>query len=96
MLHLHADAYSTGRAVSVPQLTDTGDSYNLFNARLSLKDIPVGAGHTLTASLWAKNLTDEEYRSFEMRWFDNVGPGSADIVQYGEPRTIGADVTFKF
>lgn len=98
-LDLYGDAYFTSKYVSVPQLIDTGDAYNLFNARLTLRDIPLGShGGSLKASAWVKNLTDEKYQIWEMRWGSGVPitPADSRIVQYGEPRTFGLALTYAY
>lgn len=63
----------------------------LLNARLSLADIPVGASKA-TVSLWGKNLTKEEYM---LSGIDFGGLGFAGVM-YGDPRTYGVEVGFKF
>ncbi len=61
------------------------DSYTLINARLTLSDISVGGGNLLI-SAWGKNLTDEEYVVFSF----------PTALAYGDPRTAGIDITYKF
>lgn len=93
-LSLHGDGYWTSRVVSVPQLVTTGTGYSLYNARLTLSDIPLFGDHRLKAALWVKNLTDEKYRVFELAW---VGTTSTSrVVQFGTPRTVGAETSFAF
>ncbi len=71
-------------------------SYNLLNGRFSYSDIAVGDGY-LTVSLWGRNLADEEYKiggfEFDITGF---GLGRASTSQWGEPRTYGVDVTYRF
>lgn len=62
--------------------------YSLLNARLTLSEIPLGAGD-VRLSLWGKNLTDKEYYSFH----GNSGLPSA---VFGEPRSYGLDLSFTF
>ncbi len=83
------DDYFYGPLVG-EQLTD---SYTLWNARLTLADIPVGDGGTLKVSLWGENLTDEEYVVFAFP----VGDPAVSIAQaFGDPRTYGLSVTYGF
>ncbi|MCG3168617.1 MAG: hypothetical protein CALGDGBN_00114 [Pseudomonadales bacterium] len=63
----------------------------LVNARIGIENVQLPSG-TLRASLWARNLTDEEYNSYGIN-FGVLGPIAA---QYGEPRTYGIDVTWEF
>lgn len=62
--------------------------YALLNARLTLTEIPVGAGD-LRLSVWGKNLTDKKYYSFH----SNSGLPSAI---FGDPRSYGLEVSFAF
>jgi iron complex outermembrane receptor protein len=65
------------------------DSYELWNARLSLADVPVGDG-SVTVAAWGKNLADEEYRT-------NTIPFVFWTVSYfGQPRSYGLDVSYAF
>jgi len=72
------------------------DSYSLLNGRFSYSDIAVGDGY-LTVSLWGRNLADEEYKiggfEFDITGF---GLGRASTSQWGEPRTYGVDVSYRF
>jgi iron complex outermembrane receptor protein len=61
--------------------------YGLFNARLSLADIP--GLDWLRVSLWGRNLADEEYYINQF----NIGrPGA----MFGEPRSYGVDLMVEF
>ena len=63
------------------------DDYGLFNARLSLAEIPGLNGMRL--GLWGRNLADEEYYINQF----NIGrPGA----MFGEPRTYGIDFMVEF
>lgn len=70
------------------------ESYDLLNARVSYDDLSIGDG-SLSVSLWIKNLTDEEYKigGYEVPAgaFGRVG-----INQWGEPRTYGVDISYRF
>jgi len=69
------------------------DSRGLVNARLSLVDIPLGSGFESAAiTLWAKNLTDEEYITTNIPFGDIYFLSGS----YGDPRTFGAEVTLRF
>lgn len=93
-LILHGDAYFTSAVVSVPQLVGTGTPYELYNARLTLNDIPLASGLRGKASLWVQNLADAHYRPWEMAW---AGAASTSrLVQFGTPRTVGGSVTLQF
>ena len=93
-LSAHAGMTSTGRYIypfADDQLTD---SYTLFNARLTLADIAVGrdAG-TLKLSVWGENLTDEEY---VIHAFSFGVPTLVIGQAFGDPRTLGINVTYEF
>ncbi len=67
------------------------DAYTLFNARLVLSDIPIGAGKgALKSSLWGKNLTNEEYAVYSVDW------GVVVPQIYNDPRTVGISVTWEY
>ncbi len=67
------------------------DAYTLINARLELAGIPLGAGNgALKASVWGKNLTDEEYPVFA------VDLGVAVTNSYNDPRTVGIGVIWEY
>ncbi len=90
---LHADMTATDTYSYVAFGTQDLDSYALFNAKATLTDIPLGNnGHNLQISFWVKNLTDEAY-------VVNGFPVAQDLlntVTYGQPRTYGLDLTYKF
>ncbi len=69
------------------------DSYTLWNARLTLADIPVGNDSTLKVALWGENLTDEEYVVFA---FPVGNPAVSIANAFGDPRTYGVSVTYGF
>jgi iron complex outermembrane recepter protein len=72
----------------------TQDRYEILNGRISFDDVALGDG-ALTFSLWGKNLSDEEYKigGFEV----DAGNGARVATsQWGEPRTYGVDVSYRF
>lgn len=66
----------------------------MLNARVSFEDVALGSG-VLAFSIWAKNLVDEEYKigGFEV---DAGGGNRVGTSQWGEPRTFGMDVSYRF
>jgi len=48
------------------------------------------ANNELAVSAWVKNLTDEKYRVNGIEW------GPYTMMNYGDPRTYGMDVSLKF
>ncbi|MDY0067968.1 MAG: TonB-dependent receptor plug domain-containing protein [Steroidobacteraceae bacterium] len=63
----------------------------LVNARLGIENVQLPSG-ALRASLWVRNLLDEEYNTYGIN-FGSLGPITA---HYGEPRTWGIDVSWEF
>jgi iron complex outermembrane recepter protein len=66
------------------------DAYHLINARVYLDNMQLGDGD-LSISLWGRNLTDEEY-AVHGTFFE----GLSSTRVYGDPRTYGVDVTYRF
>ena len=64
------------------------DVYGLLGVRIAY----AGAGESWEVAAWAKNLTDEEYRSH----VQSIRAGRAGISQMGEPRTWGLTFTKRF
>jgi iron complex outermembrane receptor protein len=58
---------------------------------VGIYDIPVLQGQ-LTLAAWAKNLTDEEYATVTM----NFLPQADRAVMWGEPRTVGLDLIYRY
>jgi len=58
--------------------------YTLFNARAGYETGPI------TIALWGKNLTQKEYRTYA-RVFNGL-----DQAVYGEPRTYGIEMRYRF
>jgi iron complex outermembrane receptor protein len=67
-----------------------GAPRGLLGARMTLSEIPV-AGTEATIAVWGRNLTDKAYR---IHGIDFGSLGLAGNV-YGEPRSVGVDVSFK-
>ena len=63
----------------------------IVNARIGIENVELSSG-TLRASIWGRNLTDEEYQNFGIN-FGSLGPITE---QYSEPLTYGVDVTYEF
>ena len=66
------------------------DGYALADARIDWNDI---GGSRISAGIYVKNLTNKLYRIGETSLLDSVGLTST---VYGEPRTWGAVVGFRF
>lgn len=80
----------------VPQFTQfdaaiSAPGFGLLDGRIQLGDVPLG-GALATFSLWGKNLTDKVYRVSGT----DFGALNFAINTYGEPRTYGVDVRFRF
>ena len=67
------------------------DSYHLTNARLTWSDIRMFGG-SVAASLWVKNLADEEYILNATSEF----PHTARAVMYGAERNFGIDLSYEY
>ena len=94
ILALHLDITSTDHYSYVPFGEQRTDAYSIFNARVELSDIYLGTDNgQLKASVWAKNLLDEEYIIYAFP----VGDPAVSIGQaFGDPRTMGVDITYQF
>lgn len=68
-------------------------SYSVLNARISLNEI---AGTNFSASIWGKNITDEEYRINGIPMGDATGTFIGGINYYGDPVTFGAELSYTF
>jgi iron complex outermembrane receptor protein len=77
----------------------TQGRYDVVNARLTYGDIALGDG-TLYIAAWGRNLTDEEYKigGWEIDAGDPEfgGIGRTATSQFGEPRTYGIDIGYRF
>jgi iron complex outermembrane receptor protein len=65
-------------------------AYSLLNASVTLANIALTDALSLKASVWGKNLTDEEY------YINGIPLGPIALNYFGNPRTVGADVEFTF
>ncbi len=90
---LHVDGNYVGPRTFQEQLNtfDRSDSYSLWNARLALNDIPVGAG-SLSASLWGRNLSDEKVREYGI----DFGALGFATNTYKELRSFGIDLLYQY
>jgi len=74
--------------------------YGILNGRIAIAEMRVGKGQTLEMGLWGKNLTDENYRINGIPVSATDANGVSKVIgaenYYGDPRTFGADVSYKF
>src|SRR5690554_2109227 len=77
--------------------------HGIVNARVALAEMPVGKNQTLEVGLWGKNLGNTEYRLNGIPVSDVGNPGLGvqpkvvgAVNYYGDPRTFGADVSYKW
>jgi iron complex outermembrane receptor protein len=98
ILRARLDWSGTSKIVVTPKISGNDDinqdSYDLLNTRITFDDVALGDG-VLAVSIWGKNITDEEYKigGFEV---DAGGGARVGTNQWGEPRTFGIDVTYRF
>ncbi|TGD71352.1 hypothetical protein E4634_18955 [Mangrovimicrobium sediminis] len=88
-LYAQSGFYFSNTADSIAPRTKL-DSYELLNARLDWRGI-FGTG--LSAALWARNLTDEEYFVGGMALASSLGHNAAAV---GEPRMYGLELAWEF
>lgn len=91
ILSFHIDATSTDQYAYASKSFRRMDGYTLFNAKVSLSEIPFGRDGSLEVALWGANLTDEEYIVMAF-----PGGPTTEIQAFGDPRTYGFDLTYKF
>jgi len=77
--------------VSTPTFGYDIPDYDLWNARLTLRELCVGEGRAAVA-IWGRNLADEEYLLDGIESF----PWSQMVASFGERRTWGVDVTYEY
>ncbi len=86
----YQDESESGIVVGTSQLND---DYGLWDASVSLSDIPL-AGGVFKVTVWGQNLTDEEYV------VSNIGPfaalGASEISPFGDPRTYGVTLSYDY
>ncbi len=97
---LDADANSTSSYYSVPRFPIEIAGYTLFNGRFSLADIALGNGK-LDVSLWGKNLGNKDYQTFQysapaVAPLNPTLPATTTAASFGQPRTYGIAVNFKY
>jgi iron complex outermembrane receptor protein len=66
-----------------------GEDHWVSNARISFE----AANSGYTVAVWVKNIADEVYDLYNV---DIQGIGGFDYRHIGAPRTVGAEVTFRF
>ena len=85
-------SYSGARTFQTQlNLYDSSDSYTLYNARLTLANIPVGYGE-LSVAAWGRNLGNEEVREFGV----DFGALGFAVNTYKELRSAGVDLIYRF
>jgi iron complex outermembrane receptor protein len=68
--------------------------YFLLNGRIQLAEIPAPYEQgTLDLGFWGRNILDRKYRTFGIDFGDRIGTAGNT---YGEPRTFGADLTWRW
>lgn len=68
------------------------DSSFVVNARVALVDVPVNStGTTMSFSLWARNLLDEQHLFYKLN-----SPALGQTGIFNDPRTFGLDVAVNF
>jgi iron complex outermembrane receptor protein len=93
-LTAHLDVTSTSPYAYCPKCTQRFDGYTLLNARITLAKIAVtNSKANFSVAIWGKNLTDEEYVVYSLPVGD---PLLAVDQAFGDPRTAGVDLTFKY
>ncbi|MBV2191909.1 MAG: TonB-dependent receptor, partial [Azonexus sp.] len=98
--YMHRDATSTPvdtskvfPTIADPRIPLTTPAFGIWNARLALSQIKAGPGDEgrVTVGLWGKNLADKKYLTM-------VNPGWVTDMSgnWGEPRTVGLDLTYTY
>lgn len=101
---LDVDSSTTTSYYSVPNVSIPIAGYTLFNGRFSLAEIPLGPGGSrgrFDVSLWGKNLFNKDYRTFTyaapaVAQLDPSQPGVNIASSFGEPRTYGVSVIYRY
>ena len=80
------DAFNTERIAQ--------GAYGIANARVSYRSV---AKHGFDAGVWIKNLANQKYLVYGLNQNDpDTGALGFDYALVGEPRTYGADLTYRF
>ncbi|MEA3045109.1 MAG: iron complex outerrane recepter protein [Sphingomonadales bacterium] len=108
-LRFHLDANYAQATQSFDQFATKNDSSLLFNGRVSLADIPMGAGgQRVTIAVWGRNLFDEQHvyrrdpsNSLPGAPTTSVTTGSinnvlGDYGNFNAPRTFGVEAIVNF
>jgi iron complex outermembrane receptor protein len=89
---LSGDWYYRGRRLGVPTegVNSAIAAYSLFNGRVEYNNI---GGSKFSAGVWVRNIGNRLYTAYR----NNVMALSGyDVHAYGDPRTFGMDVKFRF
>jgi iron complex outermembrane receptor protein len=95
-LHLMGDAHFYGKQYFDAFNTerDAQDAYGVANARIAFEST---SKRGFVVGAWIKNLTNRQYLAYALNQKDpDTGALGFDYALVGEPRTYGADVTYKF
>lgn len=65
------------------------DDYGLLNARVALSDFSLG-DLSLEVAAWGRNLDKQDYR------VHSISLGTQHSAYFGEPQTVGLDISLKF
>ncbi len=68
-------------------------AYDVWNGRVTLDEIAGPGATRFSASLWIKNIADEQYYSNGINLYSSLG---YDVNTYADPRTYGIDLTMSF
>lgn len=107
-LRFHFDGNYAQATQAFDQFATKNDASLIFNGRISLAEIPVAEGRTMSLSVWARNLFDEQY--VYRRDPSNSLPGApsssvttgninnvlGDYGNFNAPRTFGGELSIKF
>ena len=90
----HRDRAGTPLNLAIPnvEVESMTPAFSVWNGRLALSQIKAGPRDEgrVTVAVWAKNLTDKKYLIMaNQAWVSASG-------NWGEPRTVGLDVTYKY
>lgn len=77
-------------ATIAPNVLALRKAYGTLEARVGLADIRLTQGVTMDVGLWGRNLTDTAY------WNSGIDLGVLAVRQWADPRSVGAEVRFRF